>query len=255
MKARSMMLFGSKGYVGGSIAAMAKAQGQEVYEFHSTDFPFWGNVSAWPWDRLKVPVDCAILAASFEQPVIEGRSIELLIDRFRVLVSNLKAKRLIFLSTDAVFDGSKGPYSEQASTVPLTPYGRAKVAMERALPRATGYIVRTSIVWGAGTTKPDARRARFLAEPERPFKGATNVFRSPISLVSLTQAVLRLTHEKEPPSLIHLHTTRKSYYEFMHDHLLYDHRDELKRWIDRRYGTHDTSLTTQYHDLVRRLLL
>lgn len=258
MAARSMMLFGAQGYVGGSIAELAQAEGQEVHRVHSADFDFWGETNRWPWATLQTRVDNLILAASFEKPTVDGNmTLEKLKNRFKVLISNLKAKRIIFLSTDAVFEGLNGPYGEENQTSPVTAYGRCKAAQERIVLQdaSNGHVVRMSVVWGRGTTKADARRERFLAQPERPLKGATNVFRSPISILALSQAVVRMTREKELPRTLHLATPRLSYFDFMHQHLLYDHKDELEHWIDRKYRTHDTSLKTQHPDLVRRLLL
>lgn len=55
---------------------------------------------------------------------------------------------LVYLSTDVVFDGTAGPYAEDAELTPLHAYGRAKAAAEVAViervPDAA--IVRTSLV-------------------------------------------------------------------------------------------------------------
>jgi dTDP-4-dehydrorhamnose reductase len=57
--------------------------------------------------------------------------------------------RLLFLSTDLVFDGEKGFYSEQDPTAPLSLYGRTKAAAEKAVlavPR--GIVLRVSLLFG-----------------------------------------------------------------------------------------------------------
>ena len=58
--------------------------------------------------------------------------------------------RLVFFSTDYVFDGGNGPYDEDAETGPLNVYGRTKLEGERhvlaALPGAL--ILRTSANFG-----------------------------------------------------------------------------------------------------------
>lgn len=58
--------------------------------------------------------------------------------------------RLLLLSTDSVFDGTAGPYAEDAPAAPVNVYGRTKAAAERSV-RAGGprhLIVRTSLVYG-----------------------------------------------------------------------------------------------------------
>jgi dTDP-4-dehydrorhamnose reductase len=57
---------------------------------------------------------------------------------------------IVHLSTDFVFDGSNGPYNEEAQTNPLSAYGKSKLASEQRL-LATGCdcsILRTILVYG-----------------------------------------------------------------------------------------------------------
>jgi len=59
--------------------------------------------------------------------------------------------RFVYFSTDYVFDGLTGPYSEDAPTRPLSEYGRAKLEAEAALASELGdrqLTVRTSWVFG-----------------------------------------------------------------------------------------------------------
>ncbi len=61
--------------------------------------------------------------------------------------------RLVMLSTDYVFDGTKGsPYTEQDLTNPLSPYGESKLAAERLAADELGdlLIVRTQWLYGPG---------------------------------------------------------------------------------------------------------
>ena len=63
------------------------------------------------------------------------------------------AARVVYVSTDYVFDGSKtGPYVESDPVNPLSAYGRSKLAGERATLTASpqSLIVRTSWLFGAG---------------------------------------------------------------------------------------------------------
>lgn len=62
------------------------------------------------------------------------------------------AKRVVYVSTDYVFDGRKGaPYVESDATAPIQEYGRSKLAGERATAEANpGHlIVRSSWLFGA----------------------------------------------------------------------------------------------------------
>jgi dTDP-4-dehydrorhamnose reductase len=63
------------------------------------------------------------------------------------------AQRVVYVSTDYVFDGTKhAPYVESDPTAPLQEYGRSKLAGERATAEANPnhLIVRSSWLFGAG---------------------------------------------------------------------------------------------------------
>jgi dTDP-4-dehydrorhamnose reductase len=58
--------------------------------------------------------------------------------------------RLIFLSTDFVFDGVKGNYTEGDEPNPINYYGYTKLEAEKLVQRLENYvIVRTSVIYGA----------------------------------------------------------------------------------------------------------
>ena len=66
------------------------------------------------------------------------------------LAASAHKAKLVFYSTDAVFDGERGPYSEEDAANPLSVYGRTKLAAEEAI-REAGQdyiIVRTTAVFG-----------------------------------------------------------------------------------------------------------
>jgi dTDP-4-dehydrorhamnose reductase len=60
--------------------------------------------------------------------------------------------RLVFLSTDYVFDGTSGPYDETASEAPINVYGRTKLAAERLIQTAgqEHVIIRSASFLGIG---------------------------------------------------------------------------------------------------------
>jgi len=63
----------------------------------------------------------------------------------------------IHISTDYIFDGTKGPYNESAIPCPLGYYGRTKLASENAL-KISGSIytiLRTNVLYGIAESRPD----------------------------------------------------------------------------------------------------
>jgi dTDP-4-dehydrorhamnose reductase len=58
--------------------------------------------------------------------------------------------KLVFYSTEYVFDGKTGPYDEEAEPSPLSVYGKTKLAAERAIGEvcADALIIRTTVLYG-----------------------------------------------------------------------------------------------------------
>ncbi len=77
--------------------------------------------------------------------------------------------RLVFMSTDAVFDGVTGGYTETATPHPLNLYGRLKVAMEEHVLAAGGYgiVARTgwNVAWDKGAHCAVAQCYETLLKP------------------------------------------------------------------------------------------
>ncbi|NIP37698.1 MAG: SDR family oxidoreductase, partial [Candidatus Dadabacteria bacterium] len=102
--------------------------------------------------------------------------------------------RSVFISTDLVFDGKKGDYSESDTPSPIMPYGRYKAEMEKEL-LALDYnlaIVRTSLIisldpvghqvsWIVNSIKNKTELNLFIDE-----------YRSPIFADDLAKAILEL---------------------------------------------------------------
>lgn len=113
--------------------------------------------------------------------------------------------RLIHISTDLVFDGQHGPYSEEARPSPLSEYGRAKAQSEEIIltynPKAL--VVRPSLIYGI---EPIDHQTRWLIkgiEDNQPIRLFTDEFRSPIWVNTLSPALLELA-ETTVTGILHL---------------------------------------------------
>ena len=117
------------------------------------------------------------------------------------------AARLVFTSTDMVFDGSAAPYAEEAPTRALSVYGRSKVAGEAALAesKAAALVVRLPLMVGLPTTE---RRATFRTQCAALRAGDelrlfTDEWRTPIWISDAADALLALA-QHEVDGVLHV---------------------------------------------------
>lgn len=69
-----------------------------------------------------------------------------------IIASRINSSKVIHISTDYVFDGKSGNYSESSKPNPLSYYGKSKLASENALITSgiDSVILRTMIIYGTG---------------------------------------------------------------------------------------------------------
>tara|TARA_Y100000310_G_scaffold345466_1_gene465309 strand:- start:19605 stop:20483 length:879 start_codon:yes stop_codon:yes gene_type:complete len=83
--------------------------------------------------------------------------------------------KLIFFSSDAVFDGKNGPYSENDNPNPISEYGRQKLEAENFIKKLDNFvIIRTSSIYGW-----DKRNLNFVSRIINELKN-NNEFLAPI---------------------------------------------------------------------------
>jgi dTDP-4-dehydrorhamnose reductase len=107
---------------------------------------------------------------------------------------------LVHISSDYVFDGTKGPYNETAVPNPLGYYGRTKLASENAL-KISGSIytiLRTNVLYGIAESRPDF--VRWLVNTVR--KGdkvriVTDQINNPTFLDDLVQGISKVVEYKK----------------------------------------------------------
>lgn len=105
--------------------------------------------------------------------------------------------RLLFVSTEYVFDGQRGLYREGDPPHPTTQYGRTKLAAELEVARlgSRASVLRTSIVYGW----PEPGQRNFVPwlidrlRGGQTYAGGAQVMRSPIYVEQLVEGIVRLT--------------------------------------------------------------
>jgi dTDP-4-dehydrorhamnose reductase len=200
-----MLVTGGSGYLGGWVARLARAD--------------WGVVATYlahpvqersaDWRRLDVTDGPAVdaLVAEVQPAVIvhtaaanpgAGTDFQTTNVAGTGHVARAAARlgsRLIHISTDVVFDGEKGNYTEEDLPAPIAPYGHSKALAERevAASGAEAVIVRTSLVYG---WRPRIdRHTRWVLDDlsrGKPVRLFADELRCPIWVESLAAALVEL---------------------------------------------------------------
>jgi dTDP-4-dehydrorhamnose reductase len=200
-----MLITGGSGYLGGWVVRMAQA-GWDVtatYLSHAPDEP---RVE---WHRLDVREEAQVETLMHQiRPTVIVHTAALNpmqatdFDAVNVDGTHHVARaaagigaRLIHISTDALFDGQKGNYTEDDPPSPITPYGRSKALAEEAVlaSGAKAVIVRTSLIYGWRPTV--ARAAQWMLDDlqaGKPVRLWANEFRCPIWVESLAAAMVEV---------------------------------------------------------------
>lgn len=134
-----------------------------------------------------------------------------------VASTNIRA-HIIYVSTDYVFDGEKGLYSEEDDTNPVNYYGYTKLKGEQFVKENAGEwcIVRPSVLYGWGP-KHKQNFATWLinsTKQGKALKVLTDQFVSPTLNTNLAEMLLEIAERRITGTLHTSGATRVSRYQF-----------------------------------------
>ncbi|MGW6916357.1 SDR family oxidoreductase [Kitasatospora sp. NPDC054939] len=196
---RRILLLGASGYVGGGLWASWARRHEVVGTFATRpapglvpldlgDEPRLAALAADGFDLVVHAAGLVPLEAAEADPALAHR---LNVRPVQVLLEAVRGTgaKLVLLSSDNVFDGTRARYTEDDVRAPVNVYGRTKAAAEDLLLAEGGHlVVRIPLVFGRG---PWANG--FLARLERPVTAArTDLVCAPVYLPSLGPALERL---------------------------------------------------------------
>jgi dTDP-4-dehydrorhamnose reductase len=138
-----ILVTGGAGYLGSEVCRQAVEAGHDVVATQlRRPAPFGRPLELDLRDRLDFGEADVVIHTAYVQadPAMIVRSTGNVADAAR-----RSGARLIHLSTDLVFDGEHAPYAEGDDPLPVSDYGRAKLAAEGFV---DGLVVRTSLLYG-----------------------------------------------------------------------------------------------------------
>jgi dTDP-4-dehydrorhamnose reductase len=115
-------------------------------------------------------------------------------------------RRLLYTSTDLVFDGSRSWYREEDAPLPILEYGRSKRDAEPAvLATPRGLVARLSLLYGPSRSGKEGYFDRTIAaiRAETPQSFFSDEYRTPLDYLTASCVLVRLA-ESDLTGLVHI---------------------------------------------------
>ena len=210
-----VLVIGGGGFLGRSIVERLEPTHTVLSTFYRTPLPnavpydFFNNDIS---DLLETfNVNTVVFAAATEKEI--SGDFEASVERF---VRGCRNTRLVYLSSDAVFSGKKGLYSERDVPTPTTSYGRNLMHFETRIAEtcADYCIVRPSYIYGFSDGL-DARLASTRAALQRgeQITSFDDMFKSPLGVEQVAEAVVKLGFS-DFTGVVHVAGERVSVFDF-----------------------------------------
>lgn len=210
------LVIGSSGYLGGQITKLIAPE-QLIGTHHknkkfkkSVAFDFFKDNPA----KLELEgVDSVIFAAH-----VEMSEATIVIEKaMSAFLSHLDKQRLIYVSSDGIFEGSKGSYTEDDEAKPVTLYGRNLLACETLIKaQLPNYcIIRPSYIYGFSNDVLDERLARVKSSllASETISAFHDMYKSPLHVRQVAKSILTLANTGFIGTL-HVAGSRLSVYDF-----------------------------------------
>jgi dTDP-4-dehydrorhamnose reductase len=219
-----ILIIGASGLVGGNIFNyLNKVTNWEIigtYNKYSIDpFIFFDASEVNTWPDVITKTDWNVIIHTGALTHVDKCEEDLDLSEFLTVKSteNLsrlayeKCSKLIYISTDYVFDGLKGPYSENDIPNPLCVYGKHKLEAENIVKSSLSnyLILRITNVYGN-----EVRNKNFLSRTIMNIKSNTNLdiiapydqFATPVNALDVAKSILLLINDNKN-GIYHLAST------------------------------------------------
>ena len=225
-----VLVVGASGYLGGAVARELRAAGRRVVGTYCSrptpeadvEFDFWTDDVGSLADEHGA--DAVVFAAAVEYgddadtgATDAGPDFERAAERF---ARGCAGRRLVYVSSAAVFDGRRGRYPEDAERSPIDDYGRRLVTAEDLVAEHCddAAILRSSYLFGEGGGGLDHRlsRTREAVTAGESVAYFEDMYKSPLHVGEAARAVRALV-AADADGVVHAPAARTSVYEFHRD--------------------------------------
>lgn len=218
-----ILLLGSTGYLGSALLAPLQQVGQ-VIPTHRTAprfvgsqrFDFWTDAIGALLESQQI--NLVVIAANMAYPAADSsRDAATFTYRAKQLIGACQRCRVIFISSDGIFDGRTGHYAESDQPHPITLYGRNLLCLEETVQTLCSdcCIVRPSYLYGYSRGQLDRRlarvRARLLAGESLQY--FSDMIKSPMEVNQVARAIALLARS-EYVGIVHVAGPAMSVYDF-----------------------------------------
>ncbi|WP_415381359.1 SDR family oxidoreductase [Halosimplex sp. TS25] len=223
----TVLVVGASGYLGRSVAERLHEDGYRVVGTYcsspapmaSVQFDFWTDDVSPILEAHDV--DAVVYAAANEYggdaDTGEADVDDPFDERAERFAADCAGRRVVYVSSAAVFDGTDRRYAESDPRSPRDQYGRRLATFEDAFDEHCDDVValRSSYLFGFSRGRLDHRLARTREHLERgePIAYFTDMYKSPVLVTELAETIRTLVGE-EATGVLHAPAPRVSVYEF-----------------------------------------
>ena len=217
---KTVLIIGSSGYLGKEITNLAEAQNR-VFRTHfrnptsqtSVRYDFFN-------DSIEKQVDLDSVDLIIFTGMVEFEASDRVAASVERFAQACRTKQIVYLSSDGIFDGEQGNYSESDIPKPRTLYGRNLKICEGALAKYCRNlcIVRPSYIYGfssAGALDSRISKTRQLLEAGETVTLFNDMYKSPLGVHQVANAVLDLARLNYN-GIVHVAGERLSVFDFQY---------------------------------------
>lgn len=213
------LVIGSSGFLGQRVTQLLRSRrtDSQTIPTHRSTSTFSGSLFYDFFADGKLPIDPVGMTVIFAAAVEMNQPADRLQAGMQRLLVQVTKSRFIYVSSDAVFSGQRGNYTEDDKPDPINDYGRNLVLCENLVHTLLDdyCIVRPSYIFGFVDGQLDARLARtrdaLLAGDE--VKAYNDYYKSPLSVHEIADAIVHLA-DSDHRGPLHVAGPRMDGYQF-----------------------------------------